>query len=132
MNWLRSIAAVLVGYFVFAILAFALFRISGQAPHDDAPPPFMVVSIVGGILFALAGGYVAAWIAGRKPVAHGVAVAAVLATGAALSLAATVGHGAIWSQLAALALMAPSAALGGWLRRQASQPDRFTQAQRGI
>jgi hypothetical protein len=45
------------------------------------------------------------------------AVATLLAIGAGVSLAATVGHGAIWSQLAALVLMAPAAALGGQARR---------------
>lgn len=33
----------------------------------------------------------------------------------------TIGHGAIWSQVAALALMAPAAALGGWLRARQAQ-----------
>jgi hypothetical protein len=66
--------------------------------------------------FALLGGYVAAWLARRRPLAHGGAVAIVLALGAAISLLSTIGKGAIWSQVAALALMAPCAILGGWLR----------------
>ena len=41
-------------------------------------------------------------------------LAVVLAAGATASLASTIGHGAIWSQVAALVLMAPAAALGGW------------------
>jgi len=39
-----------------------------------------------------------------------------LAAGAVASLASTLGHGAVWSQVAALTLMAPSAVLGGWFR----------------
>ncbi len=113
---LRSVSAVLVGYIVFAASAFAMFRFSGQAAHAEASASFMTIRIVSGVLFALVGGYVAGWIAGRGPLAHGVAMAALLATGAGVSLASTIGHGAIWSQLSALALMAPSAALGGWLR----------------
>jgi putative membrane protein (TIGR04086 family) len=65
---------------------------------------------------ALLGGYVAAWLAKRRPLAHGFAVAAVLALGAAISLLSTLGKGAIWSQVAALVIMAPCAAIGGWLR----------------
>ena len=42
------------------------------------------------------------------------AVAVILAIGAAVSLVSTIGHGAIWSQVAELVLMAPSATLGGW------------------
>jgi hypothetical protein len=113
---LRSILAVLIGYIVFAASSFAVFRVSGQAPHAEASVGFMAASIASGIVFAAAGGYVAAWLAGRRPIAHGLAMAAVLAAGAVASLAATVGHGAIWSQVAALALMAPSAVLGGWWR----------------
>ena len=83
--------------------------------------PVMVESIAFGVAFALLGGYVAAWLAQRRPVAHGAGVAAVLAIGAAVSLFSTLGKGAIWSQVAALVLMAPCAVLGGWLRlRQAA------------
>ena len=115
---LRSLIAVILGYIVFAASAFAVFRLSGQAAHAEASVSFMAISIVSGVLFALAGGYVAGWLAGRRPFAHGVAMAVLLATGAGVSLAATVGHGAIWSQVSALAFMAPSAALGGWLRQR--------------
>jgi hypothetical protein len=113
---LRSIVAVLLGYIVFALSAFAVFRLSGQAAHEVASAPFMLVSIASGGVFALAGGYVAGWIAGRRPLAHGLAMAALLAIGAGASFASTLGHGAVWSQIAALTLMTPSAVLGGWLR----------------
>jgi hypothetical protein len=113
---LRSLAAVLLGYIVFAASSYAIFRMSGQAPHAVASMSFMLATIASGIVFAVAGGYVAGWIAGRRPLAHAVAMAALLALGAGVSLASTLGHGAIWTQLAALLLMAPSAVLGGWLR----------------
>ena len=85
--WLRSVAAVLVGHIVFAVGSFAVFRLSHHPPHAPASASFMLVAMAG-----------------------------VLALGAAASLAATLGHGAIWSQKAVLTLMAPAAALGGWLR----------------
>jgi hypothetical protein len=113
---LRSIVAVLVGYAIFAVSAFALFRVTGHDPHAPASLAFMVVTVLEGVVFATAGGYVAAWIAGRRPLAHGVAVAVVLAAGAAASLVATLGHGAVWTQVTALLFMAPSAVVGGWWR----------------
>jgi len=116
MRILRSIGAVVCGYLLFAISAFAFFQISGQPPHQDAPPALMFGSIAVGVIAAFLGGYVAAWLAGRRPLAHGVVVALVLALGATVSLLSTLGHGAIWSQLAALLLMAPSAVFGGWVR----------------
>jgi hypothetical protein len=117
---IRSIVAVVIGYLVFALSAFAFFQLSGQAPHRAAPMSVMLASAGFGVVFAILGGYVAAWLAQRRPIAHGLAVAGVLAVGAAASLLSTLGNGAIWSQVNALLLMAPSAALGGWLRaRQA-------------
>jgi hypothetical protein len=113
---LRSVLAVVLGYVVFAASAFAVFQLSGRAPHAVAPVPFMLVSVASGMVFALAGGYLAGWLAGRRAFGHGLAMAALLAVGAAVSLASTLGHGAVWSQIAALTLMAPSAAAGGWLR----------------
>lgn len=117
--FIRSVVAVLLGYVIFAASAKALFRLSGHAPHAATSGEFMLVAVVYGVIFAAVGGYVAAWLAGRRPVAHAVAMAAILATGAAVSLAATLGHGAVWSQVAALAVMAPSAVLGGWWRARA-------------
>jgi hypothetical protein len=118
----RSVVAVLVGYIVFAASTYAFFRLSGQAAHAVASPTFMLVSIAVGVVFALAGGYAAGVIAGRRPFAHAVAMAVLIAVGATVSLVSTLGEGSIWSQVSALALMAPSAALGGWLR--ARQPNR--------
>jgi hypothetical protein len=113
---LRSVVAVLIGYIVFAVSAYAVFRLSGHAAHAVASVPFMLVSIASGVVFAIVGGYIAAWLAGRRPLAHAVAMAVLLAVGATVSLASTLGHGAIWSQVAALTLMAPGAVLGGWIR----------------
>ncbi|MDQ2735065.1 MAG: hypothetical protein M3Y55_08775 [Pseudomonadota bacterium] len=76
----------------------------------------MLGSVAVGMLFASLGGYVAGWLATCRPFAHGLAVAALLALGAAISLFSTFGRGAIWSQVAALTFMAPCAVLGGWLR----------------
>lgn len=113
---LRSIGSVVLGYLVFALSAFAFFLLTGQPPHATAPLSIMLGCIVVGIVFAFLGGYLAASLAGRNPAAHGLAVAAILAAGAAISLVSTIGHGAIWTQVAALVFMAPSAALGGWSR----------------
>ncbi len=121
MRVLRSVVAVVVGYLLFASCAFAFFQVSGQAPHQDASASIMFGSIAVGVIAAGLGGFLAAWMAGRRPLAHGVAVGVLLALGAAVSLLATLGHGAIWSQLAALLLMAPAAVLGGWVRARPSR-----------
>ncbi len=121
MKTLRSIGAVLFGYMLFAMATLAFFKASGIAPHGEVTPVQMAGSIVVGMVAALAGGYAAARLAGSRPAAHGKAVAVVLIAIACISLAKTVGHGSIWSQLAALFLMAPCAAYGGQLRQRQQQ-----------
>ena len=120
MMLLRSVGGVIVGYLLFAVASFAIFRVAGRAPHATAPVWFMVLSTVLGIVFALIGGRVAGLLAGRRPAAHGTAVAILIALGAAASLWMTLGHGAVWTQVAALVCMAPAAALGGRMGARAA------------
>jgi hypothetical protein len=119
---LRSILGVVTGYAVFAASAFALFQLTGQPPHEEAPVPFMVGAVAYGVAFALLGGYLSGWIAGRRPVAHAAVVAVILALGATASLVATLGNGTVWSQISAIAAMAPAAVAGGWLRQRVARP----------
>lgn len=121
MRFFRSVGSAILGYLIFVLSAFAFFQLSGQPPHTSAPPTLMVASIAVGALAATAGGYVAALLAGYRPLLHGALVATILATGALVSLISTFGHGAIWSQLAALVVVAPSALLGEYLRARQSR-----------
>jgi hypothetical protein len=111
---LRSVGAVVAGYVVFAVSAVLVFQLTGQNPHAEAPWTFELATIVWGAVFAMVGGYLAAHVSVRRPVAHGAAVAVVIALGAAASLLADAG-GARWSQVSALVVMAPCAWLGGVL-----------------
>jgi multisubunit Na+/H+ antiporter MnhB subunit len=113
---LKSVAAVVTGYVVFAVSAVLLFWATGRDPHEPQRVGFLVFSVLYGMAFATAGGFVAAKIAARKPRQHALAVAVVLAIGASASLLAQPGAGARWSQLAALIFMAPAALAGGFVR----------------
>jgi len=117
---LRSVTAVVVGYLVFAVSAALLFLVSGRDPHQQQDISFVVLSVVYGMVFAGAGGYVAGTIAGRKPRLHGAAVGLVVALGATASLLAQPGAGSRWSQTTALVLMAPAALVGGIVRSKHS------------
>ena len=120
---LRSIAALIVGYLVFALSAVLLFRIAGQAPHAPASVGFAVGSTLYGIAFACLGGWLAARIAAtpaRAPGWPALGVGAIIALGAAISLAFELRRGgAIWSPLSALLFMPPAALAGGALFRRA-------------
>ena len=114
----KRVLGVVVGYVIFAGTGsgVALFQLSGQDPHGDASVSFISGAILYGAAFALLSGYVSGWIASSRPFAQGLIVAGIIALGAGVSLTATVGKGYIWSQVAALTVMAPAAAFGGWLR----------------
>ena len=111
---LRSIGAVAAGYFVFAASAVLLFQLSGRDPHTEAALAFKAATVVWGCVFAMVGGWLAAHVSVRRPVAHAAVVALVMALGAAASMLADAG-GARWTQVAALLVMAPCAWLGGVL-----------------
>lgn len=113
---LKSVIGVVAGYLVFAVSTFTLFRVSGKDPHKEQDPAFIILSVLSGMAFAFVGGYLSGVIAGRKPRTHGGAVALVLALGATASILGQPGGGSRWSQVAALAFMAPSAFAGGVVR----------------
>jgi len=118
----RSVLSVVAGYLLFAASAFLIFLLFKRPPHQAAPLWFMVVTTMIGMLFAFLSGYIAGLLARRNPLGHAIGVAAVLALGASVSLVSTLGKGAIWTQVAAIVLMAPSVIAGGWIRlRQCTQ-----------
>jgi hypothetical protein len=114
---LRSLGAVAAGYIVFATSAVLLFQLSGQAPHEAASSGFKIGSIIWGAVFALIAGWMTGRVAGRRPATHAAVLAALIALGATVSLVARP-SGAIWSQVGALAVMAPCTWLGGLLSRR--------------
>ncbi|MBZ5721383.1 MAG: hypothetical protein LAO03_13475 [Acidobacteriia bacterium] len=120
---LRSVIAVLVGYLIFFASTIALFKLTGHDPHAPASLGFMVLSILYGVAFAGLSGFVAAWLARRYEFEHSLGVASVIAAVGAASLITRPGGGVMWTQLAALLIMAPSAIAGGWFRaRQVGSP----------
>ena len=106
----RGLLGALLGYVIFAAPAALMFNLMGWDPHAAASLTVIVASTVVGIIAAAVGGWVAARIGrARWPAA---VVAALIVTGALVSLASRPGAGAIWSQLVAILLMAPAALLG--------------------
>ena len=110
---LRSIGGVVVGYLIFAVPSFLLFRVTRHDPHAPATLGFEVAAVVCGVLFALLGGYVGTAIAHRRGLYVAWYVAAILIVMATWSLLAS---GYSWSPVAAIVGMAPAVLVGGWLR----------------
>jgi nitrate/nitrite transporter NarK len=110
---LRTIIGIIVGYLIFAVTAFFLFRLTHVDPHAPASLTFEVFAIVYGVIFAALGGYVGSAIGGKHALWVAFTIAAIMAAGAAASLMAT---GVSWSPVSALVCMVPAAVAGGWLR----------------
>jgi hypothetical protein len=119
---LRTAAGIVIGYLIFAVPSFLLFRMAHVDPHAPASPMFEAIAFVLGMILALLAGYLGTAIAGRRTMWAAVIIAAILAAGAIASMIAT---GINWSPVVALMCMVPAAVGGGWLRlRQYSLNDK--------
>lgn len=108
---MRSISGIILGYLVFAVPSFLLFRVTHHDPHAPATVAFEVTAIAYGIFFAFLGGYWGAMIAGRYDMRVPVIIAVILAGLAIFSMAVT---GVAWSPISAVLCMAPAVVLGGY------------------
>lgn len=116
----RTLVAIIVGYIVFAGSALGAFLLLGRTPRIAGSSQIVIAGVVWGIAFAVLAGYVTQKIARRDDLLAAIAVAFIVGTGAVISFVIRPGRGAIWSQLAALLLMAPAVILGGRLARKRS------------
>lgn len=112
---LRSAAAVLTGYAVMALSVVLLIALwfRGRTPVPSAG--FMAFSLAYGLEFAVAGGWVAAWMARDKPLAHAAALAAGAGLLAAVSFQLDLGREPLWYQRGSMLAAAAGPVIGGWL-----------------
>jgi hypothetical protein len=108
---MRVFSGVALGYLLFRLLWFAVFRVTNTDPHARASISFETVAIVFGLLFALLAGYLASFIGGRPHFVAAWIVGTLIALGAIVTM---VRYGIAWPQMAALLFMAPAAVVGGW------------------
>jgi peptidoglycan/LPS O-acetylase OafA/YrhL len=116
----RNIIAVIIGYTVFALSSVLLFQLTGQAPHQDAPLQFKIITIFYGLFFSVAAGYVAQLIARQTKLTMNYILAALIFLLAAMSIifSKDTSH---WTQLFAMLIFAPASMIGGYLRSRRSK-----------
>jgi putative membrane protein (TIGR04086 family) len=112
---LRSVLAVLAGLAVMFVIVIACTLLSVALMHlktGHPTPGYLVINVVYSLAAAVAGGWVAARLAGYRPVAHGVALALLMLVLSALSLLHPAPSQPFFYQLF-LTIVPPLAAIGG-------------------
>ena len=115
---MRMISGIIIGYLVFGVSAFLLFRVTHVDPHAPASLSFKIAAIAYGAFFAFLAGYWGTAIAGRNDMLVAVIIGVIMA---ALAIASMVKLGRGWSPLSAVVVMVPTELLGGYVRAKRSQ-----------
>jgi hypothetical protein len=112
---IRSVLAVLAGYLVnivgvstfFAlVLALGLPRMPAKPDPATFHPPawFYAAELVSTPIIALGGGYICAWLARKKEVAHGLALGGLMLVLGIVSIVVEIGMKPLWSSAGVVVL----------------------------
>jgi len=107
----RKILSIIVGYAIFVITSLGLFKVSGQKPHSDPTPVFVIVTAIYGIVSSFIAGLVAQIISQTKDLKINYILGFIIAGFATFSLFKSGGNH--WTQLLAIFILAPASILGG-------------------
>ena len=125
----RSILAVIAGYFTMLIAVTGAIGFLFLVAFDEFPsepgaaytgPAWVLWAELGVSAFAAAaGGYVCAWVARRRPLAHAGALTAVVVVLGIVSAFAEAGLKPLWSTIGVVVVAIPAITMGAWLRARA-------------
>ena len=112
----RKILSIIVGYAIFVITSLGLFKVSGQKPHANPTPVFVIVTAIYGIVSSFIAGLVAQIISQTKNLKINYILAFIIAGFATFSLFKS--NGNHWTQFLAIFIFAPASILGGLIYKK--------------
>jgi len=112
----RCLAGWFLGYLVSLVSSIVLFMFGNIPPHEPTTTGKFVLVAIYGVFFAVLAGWIGAGFSRENARGIGTAIAFTILVIAVWAWTETPLH-VHWSQSIAILLMAPSAFVGGWLRR---------------
>ena len=120
---LRSVAAVLAGYVVIVLGTILTLEVwLGGIGWAKSSRNELVLATVGTLVSGIAGGLVAAWLAGRRPFQHAVAVLIPIAFDTANILWTGISPDPVWFDLGGSMTLVAGALIGGYLLKTKRPP----------
>lgn len=114
---IRGAAAVMAGYLTFYLAVLMLWLASGYHPRRDIPSTgFLVISTVFELFFAVAAGYLIAFIARHKELLYAGIFAAFFVFTGIFYLCLRLNHYPVWFPISTILINAPGVLLGAILR----------------
>jgi len=114
---IRSVVAVVAGYATFIVLTTSVWLAFGYGPEDVPSDSFLLLSLAFETPFALAAGYLSAWIADRREARHSAVLATAMALHGVVGLVAGIDAYPVWVHVSTLLVLAPCCYLGGRIRQ---------------
>lgn len=116
--WWRSALAVIAGYAVMVGVVVGAFVVLVGDPLTPPGRAAMIGLLAGGLVAALLGGYVAAWVAGRAPLAHALVLVGIAVGMWIVSFLVGTGGEPLAFKIGNLLVLVVGGSVGGWLRAQ--------------
>ena len=108
---IRIILAIITGYTIFVITSLTFFKVSGQNPHADATPLFIIGTAIYGVISSFISGLITKLISKTKNLRINYILAFIIAGFATFSFFKAEGNH--WTQILAIFIFAPISILGG-------------------
>ena len=113
---LRSLLAIVAGYLAIALCnVVTLELLLGGIGWTESSPGELAVATVGAVIAGLVGGYVAARVAGRKPLLHAAGVLIPLAFDTVYVIASGISADPLWFDLGGSFTLMAACLLAGYL-----------------